>query len=401
MKDVFLSFLGLALFGTLTSTVFLGMVVVAAARFQRLVRSSRKRSEPSHLPAVSLLKPLHGAEPGLEEYLEGFFLLNYPEYEILFCARTEADAGLRLARAVSARHPQVPVRFLLSGDPPWPNARCYSVSIMAAAATHDLLVVTDSDVRVRPSFLRQVMASFADPHVGATTCVYCGSARGLGLWGLMEGLGMSVEMTAGVLVADMLEGMRFTLGPCMAIRKEALAAIGGFEKLGNYYADDFVLGNLVAQSGWKVALSTHVIDHCIVYDTFWRNFVHQWNWARSTRFSRPLGHLGTGLTFAAPYGIIAALAGWAAGMPLLGLSLLAWSYLSRVLLCLVVGGWIVRDPDAFRFCWLYPLRDLMGAVLWLLSYTSRKVGWRNDRFVLAKGGVMLKVGEVHDPGIGS
>ncbi len=399
MKDVALSFLGLALFGTLTSSVFLGMVVVAAVRFHRIARAFRAHSEPASLPPVSLLKPVHGAEPGLEEYLEGFFQLDYPEYEILFCARTEGDAGLRLARGVAARHPDIPARFLVSGDPPWPNARCYSVSIMAAAAKHDLMVVTDSDVRVRRSFLREVMASFADPQVGAATCVYCGSAKGLGLWGLMEGMGMSVEMTAGVLVADMLEGMRFTLGPCMAVRREALAAIGGFEKLGYYYADDFVLGNLVAQAGWKVALSTHVIDHCIVHDKFWRNFVHQWNWMRSTRFSRPAGHLGTGLTFAAPFGIIGALAGWAAGMPVLGLSLLAWSYLSRVLLCLIVGGWIVQDPDAYRFCYVYPLRDLMGAILWLLSYTSRKVGWRNDRFVLAKGGLMRKVGEVHDPGI--
>jgi ceramide glucosyltransferase len=399
MKVVFFSFLGVALFGTLTSSVFLGMVVVAAVRFHRIARAFLAHPEPANLPPVSLLKPVHGAEPGLEEYLEGFFQLDYPDYEILFCARTEADAGLRLARGVSARHPDVPVRFLVSGDPPWPNARCYSVSIMAAAAKHDLMVVTDSDVRVRRPFLREVMECFADSQVGAATCVYCGSAKGLGLWGLMEGMGMSVEMTAGVLVADMLEGMRFTLGPCMAVRREALAAIGGFEKLGDYYADDFVLGNLVAQAGWKVALSTHVIDHCIVHDGFWRNFVHQWNWMRSTRFSRPMGHLGTGLTFAAPFGIIGALAGWAAGMPVLGVSLLAWSYLSRVLLCLVVGGWIVQDPDAYRFCYLYPLRDLMGAILWLLSYTSRKVGWRNDRFVLAKGGLMRKVGEVHDPGI--
>lgn len=391
MKDLLL---GIALFGTLTSTIFLGLVVAASARFKRIARARRALPAPASLPPVSLLKPLHGAESGLEEYLESFFALDYPEFEILFCARTEADAGLQLARTVAARHPEVPVRFVLSGTPPWPNARCYSLAVMAPLARHELMIVTDSDVRVTPEFLREVAAPFADPKVGAATCLYRGTATGLGIWGLMEGLGMSVEMTAGVVTADMMEGMRFTLGPCMAVRRQALEAIGGFEKLGYYYADDFMLGNLIAASGWQVVLSSHVIDHCIVNDGFWRNFSHQWSWMKSTRFSRPAGHLGTGLTFAAPFGLLGLIGGYIAGYPLTGWAVFAWAYLSRVALSLVAGGWVVGDPDAVRFSWLYPLRDLMGGVLWALSYTSRKVGWRNDRFVLEKHGLMRKVGEV-------
>jgi ceramide glucosyltransferase len=383
--------LGIALLGTLTSTIFLGLVLVASARFKRTARERAAQQKPTGLPPVSLIKPLHGAEPELREYLESFFALDYPDFEILFCARTEADLGLQLAREVAARHPRIPVRFLLSGVPPWPNARCYSVSIMARESAHDLLVVTDSDVRVRPQFLREVVASFADPGVGALTCLYRGDATGMGLWALMEGMGMSVEMTAGVVVADMLEGMKFTLGPCMAVRKEALSGIGGFDRLGYYYADDFMLGNLVAENGHEVVLSSHVIDHCIVNDGFWRNFSHQWSWMKSTRFSRPWGHLGTGLTFAAPFGLLGLLGGYVAGMPELGWLLLGWAYVSRVLLSLIAGGWVVGDPDAFKFCWLYPLRDLMGAVLWAASYTSRQVGWRDDRFVLEKGGLMRKI----------
>ncbi len=391
MKDLLL---GIALFGTLTSTIFLGLVIAASARFKRIARARRAQPVPSVWPPVSLLKPLHGAEPGLEEYLESFFALDYPAFEILFCARTDADAGLQLARKVAARHPEVAVQFALSGTPPWPNARCYSLSVMAPLAKHEVMIVTDSDVRVEPDFLRQIAASFADPKVGAATCLYRGVATGLGIWGLMEGLGMSVEMTAGVVTADMMEGMRFTLGPCMAVRRKALEAIGGFEKLGYYYADDFMLGNLVAAAGWQVVLSSHVIDHCIVNDGFWRNFSHQWSWMKSTRFSRPAGHLGTGLTFAAPFGLLGLLGGYVAGWPLVGWAVFGWAYLSRVLLSLIAGGWVVSDPDAVRFSWLYPLRDLMGGVLWALSYTSRKVGWRNDRFVLQKQGLMRKVGEV-------
>lgn len=394
MNHVLYVLLGLALFGTLTSTIFLGMVIVAAVRHQRRVRAVGSAPQSAFLPPVTLLKPVHGAEPGLEGYLESFYALDYPEFEILFCARTDADLGLQLARTVAARHPEVPTRFLLSGTPPWPNARCYSLAVMAPEARHDLLVITDSDVKVEPGFLRAVVAPYADEKVGASTCLYRGTATGLGIWGLMEGLGMSVEMTAGVITADMLEGMKFTLGPCMAVRKVALASFGGFEKLGYYYADDFMLGNLVAANGWRVELSTHVIDHCIVNDGFWRNFYHQWSWMKSTRFSRPSGHLGTGLTFAVPFGIVGLVAAWPLGLPLLGWAVFVWSWLSRMVLSLVTGGWVVRDPDAVRYSWLYPLRDLMGGVLWALSYTSRKVGWRNDRFVLEKGGLMRKVGEV-------
>lgn len=382
--------LGIALLGTLTSTVFLGLTAVAAARFR--FRKVFSAIAEKNLPPVSLLKPLHGAEPNLREYIESFFQIDYPKYEILFCARTDADAGLQLAKEIAVNYPHVPVRFLLSGAPPWPNARCYSLSVMASEAQHELMVITDSDVRVERGFLREVVAPFADPKVGASTCLYRGPASGLGLWALMEGMGMSVEMTSGVLVADMLEGMQFTLGPCMAIRKPALGAIGGFERLGYYYADDFMLGNLVAANGYTVVLSSHVIDHFIVNNSFWKNFNHQWSWMKSTRFSRPWGHLGTALTFALPFGLLGGFAGLLAGMPLLGWCLLGWSIVSRILLCLVAGAWVVRDPDAVRFCWLYPLRDLMGAVLWAASYTSRYVGWRDDRFVLEKDGLMRKVG---------
>jgi ceramide glucosyltransferase len=383
--------LDIAFFGTATSTIYLGLVAIAAARFKLASRNRRKESKPSALPPVSLLKPLHGAEPGLREYLDSFFALDYPEFEIIFCARTAEDSGLQLAHEIASEYPQIPVRYITSGTPPWPNARCYSLSRMAIEAKHEIMVITDSDVKVSPEFLHNVITPFLiDPAVGGLTCLYRGNAKGNGFWALMEGLGMSVEMTSGVIVANMLEGMHFMLGPCMVVRRDALNAFGGFDQLGFYYADDFMLGNLMARNN-KVLLSDHAIDHCIVNDSFAKNFSHQWSWMKSTRFSRPLGHLGTGLTFAAPFGLLGLLGGVLAGKPFTGLALILWAYLSRILLCLVSGKWVVNDPDAGRYCWLYPLRELLGAVLWAASYTSRKVGWRDDQFILEKRGRMRKI----------
>lgn len=149
------------LFGILTSTIYLALVLAATIRFRR-----QPKIASSYTPPVSVLKPLHGAEPGLGEFLEGFFQFDYPEYEILFCARHESDPGLAIARDLSERYPHVPVRFMTSGEPPWPNARCFSLNEMKSAARHDILVITDSDVRVQPGYLRAVVAPFRQEKTG-------------------------------------------------------------------------------------------------------------------------------------------------------------------------------------------------------------------------------------------
>ena len=372
----------LGLLGILTSTIYLALVMAAALGFRL-----RSKNPSSFTPPVSLLKPLHGAEPGLREYLEGFFRLDYPEYEILFCARSDADAGLAIARELAAKHPKIPVRILTSGEPPWPNARCHSLNEMKAAARHGILVITDSDVRVKPDYLRAVVEPFRQEETGLVTCMYRGVAAQGGFWARLEGLGMSVEMTSGVLVAEMLEGMRFALGPSMAVRKKCVDQIGGFESLGKYYADDFMLGNLIAEKGNTVVLSHHVIDHCIVNTKCRKSLAHQWNWMKSTRFSRPKGHLGTGLTFGLPFGLLTFAAASLLGHPRIGLTMLGWTVLARVVQSMLVGWLVVKDKEAVRLALLYPLRDLIGSILWIASYASRRVGWRDDLFELTGHGV--------------
>ena len=171
------------------------------------------RRDAAFLPPVSVLKPVHGDEPDLEQNLSSFFEQDYPEYEILFCARQESDLGLAVARRVMARYPRVKARILTCGEPPWPNARTSSLEVMRREAQHQILVTADSDVRVTPDYLREVVQPMRDSQVGMVTSLYRGCTRH-GLWARLEAMGMSVEMTSGVLVADMLEGMKFaSLGP--------------------------------------------------------------------------------------------------------------------------------------------------------------------------------------------
>lgn len=374
-------------FGLLTSTIFTGMVLAGVMRFdrRRLLRPRR-----GFLPPVSLLKPLHGSEPGLEAHLTTFFEQDYPEFEILFCARQFNDAGLECARRVAARYPQVPVQFLASGEPTVPNAKLLSLDKMAQRAGHDILIISDSDVHVAADYLREVVAPFEDLNVGAVTCLYRGDAAQGGFWSRLEAAAMSVEMTAGVLVADMLEGMKFALGPTMAIRRESLERIGGFLPMGDYCSDDFLLGNRVAALGETVVLSNHVINHVVLHESFLNSMRHQARWMKSTRFSRPKGHLGTVLTFSVPFGVLAAVMAWLLHQPWLAFALLGWSILTRMGMAAAISRVVLRERSPWQSIFFYPLRDLLGIGFWISSYWSRKIHWRNEIYLLEKEGRMRR-----------
>jgi ceramide glucosyltransferase len=382
--------LALAVFGLITSTVFTGMTLAAVPRYLRERRAAlaKLRERPGFTPPLTLLKPLHGAEPDLEANLATFFEQDYPQYEILFCARSPEDAGLETARHVAAQYPHVPARFFATGEPEYINAKVASMELMEKEAAHEILVISDSDVRVTPDYLRAVALPFADARVGAITCPYRGVAAEGGLWARLEAVGMSVEMTAGVLVARMMEGMQFTLGPTMAFRRETIRRIGGFCVTANYCADDFVLGNETWKLGQTVVLSHHAIDHMVINSSFASSLKHQVRWMKSTRFSRPKGHFGTALTFSLPFGLLGWIAAAAMGHPWWGIVLLAWSVATRLALSLAAGRAVVRDRSWFGLLVLYPIRDLMGFCFWAASYGSSKVLWRGRIFQLLPGGKM-------------
>jgi len=379
----------LAVFGVITSTIYSLMVAVGV---RRLCHHAAAKQPGAFLPPVSVLKPVHGDEPDLEQNLSSFFQQDYPEYEILFCARHSDDLGLAAARRVAARFPKVNARILTCGEPPWPNARTFSLEIMRRDAHYPILVTSDSDVRVGPDYLASVVAPLADPKVGMVTCLYRGVTRH-GLWAQLEAMGMSIEMTSGVLVAEMLEGMQFALGPSMVMRQSTVEKIGGFEEVAQYYADDFVLGNWTAtKAGEIVALSTYIVEHHILNAAFKKSIAHQQGWATSTRFSRPMGHFGEVLTYAVPFGLLGLAVLGAAGHFALGVALLAFTILDRMMLCRLVACSVVHDCAAAHKAWLYPLRDFMGFCFWVRSYFgSRKLRYRGDPYELLPEGRLRRL----------
>ncbi|HWB97788.1 MAG TPA: glycosyltransferase, partial [Bryobacteraceae bacterium] len=223
------------------SLVYCVLTIVAARRYLSVRLPSLVRSVP-----ISILKPLSGNDEGLAQNLRSFFEQDYPNFEILLAVRTDDDPAVPVVRKIQQEYPQVSARLLFTGEPPYPNAKVYSLDTMLAEARHDLLVMSDSDIRVTPDFLRTLAAEFEDPHVGLATCPYR-AVPGRSFWSLLESIGLNTEFLAGILVARMLDGMKFAVGPTIAARRDTLALIGGFDQLKDYLAEDFVMGKLAAE----------------------------------------------------------------------------------------------------------------------------------------------------------
>jgi ceramide glucosyltransferase len=376
-----------ALVGSVTSTIYCGMVLVAAIRFG--IRKQREEHEPAtYLPPISVLKPLHGTEEGLERNLETFFEQQYPEFELLFCARQASDEGLQLAQQVGTRYPQVNARYVTCGEPmpKFHNAKVYSLAKLDSEAKYATYVTSDADVRVDPNYLVRVVNMLKDPKMMLASCLYLGTAHeGAGFASQLDAVGKSVEMSSGVLVATMLEGTKFALGATQVLRKEGFQIVGGFDELGQFYADDFVLGNRLATKGYGVRMASHTIRLMVQDSPFWLSFRNQLRWMQSTRRSRPWGHLGTGLTFAMPFGLIGLAWGLLSGHAALGAVWLLAMVANRWLQAGAVLG-VLGDDQWLKNTLIYPLRDLLGGILWAGSYGGENFYYRGKVYKLKDGG---------------
>lgn len=383
--------LWIAATGSVTSFIFCGLAVAAARRFAAR-RRNEENQQADFLPPISVLKPLHGSQPGLEESLRSFFRQDYPSpYELLFCARRDDDAGLMLARSIAKEHPHPPVRFLACGEPLFPNPKMYSLAVMAEAAKYPHLVTADADARVRPDFLRRSVQALKPGHLaqGAqvilSSCLYEGHVDHGGLITWMDAVGKSVEMGSGVLIAGMLSGIDFALGVGVVLQKECFTLAGGYEDLGNHWAEDFVLGHRLAAQRKGVEMNSQVIKLVVADQGVVRSFRDQLRWMQSTRRSRPLGHLGTGLTFAVPFGLLGFVTEAESGRWLAALAFLALACGNRWIQAFVLLRTLRAERILFQTA-IYPLRDLLGFIIWFCSYLPADTSYHGTRFRIMPDG---------------
>jgi ceramide glucosyltransferase len=354
------------------SAVFMLLAILAAERYRSVKPPSLS---PARMPALSVLKPLHGYDEGLDENLRSFFVQDYPEFEILRAVESEEDRAVPVVRRLIAEHPEIAVRLVIAGPPPLPNAKVHSLRCMQAEARYDLIVMADSDVRVTPRFLGVVAAEMSGPNVALVTCPYRALA-GKSFWSRLEAIGLNTEFIAGVLVARMLGGMDFALGPAIVTRKAHLEEIGGLEELQCYLAEDFVMGNRLAQLGRQVVLSSYAIEHRIGSQSFGPNLAHRLRWNRSTRRSRPVGYAGQLFTYALPLALTLGILSpglWPLPLGVIGLRYLAAWRTSRAVQAKV------------SYIWL-PLQDLLSIVIWAAGFFGREITWRTRRFTIDRLG---------------
>ncbi|MBD0261652.1 MAG: bacteriohopanetetrol glucosamine biosynthesis glycosyltransferase HpnI [Tolypothrix sp. T3-bin4] len=347
--------------------------------------------DPDFHPPITILKPICGLDIDTYENFASFCKQDYPEYQIIFGVRDEKDPSVQVVKKIIEDFPEIDISLVISDRTIGTNLKVSNLANAEVEAKYSLLLLADSDVRVGRDYLQRVIQPMRDPGVGVVTCLYRPFVRG---WvAILEAVGISTEYHASILVARSLEGMNFALGPTIAIRKSVLEAIGGFVAIADYLADDFQLGYLPTQVGYKVVLSDYVIDHAIATESFLDLIHRQTRWNCCTRVSRPWGYLGLIFTHGTPMSLLflivtaGSIFGWA--IALLTLSI-------RLIMAWVVGVRSLKDPVAKKFLWLVPLRDIITFAIWCNGFFGSTIEWRGRRLQLTKDGKLVPQGGIQN-----
>ncbi len=363
----------------LSVTVGIGLLLVllmAASQLRRL--QGRRPRACVKVPSVSILKPLKGVDSGLESNLETFFALDYPCFELVFGVRDEADPALAVARRVAARHPQVSSRFIATPSEVGANPKVNNLAGILPACSHELLLISDSNVAVAPGMLREMVAELEAEGVGLVTSMIRGR-NGRGLGGMLEELQLNTFVMGGVAAVDGLFHRVCAVGKSMLFRRSDLAAVGGFEELGRYLAEDQILGESIRALGRRVVVCSQPVDNVLGVMTVGEFSGRFLRWARIRRRISLGGYLAELLTNPLPFSLLLA-----AAVP----GALTAAVLLLTLVTLVtaaVAG--ERSLGIRRPPLLYPplvvLRSLLAAVLWPVPFFSSRVVWRGRRFRIA------------------
>ncbi|HXT86731.1 MAG TPA: bacteriohopanetetrol glucosamine biosynthesis glycosyltransferase HpnI [Verrucomicrobiae bacterium] len=350
------------------------LAITAARRFFR----NRPPISKTFAPPVSVLKPVRGLDREAYENYASFCRQEYPEFEIIFGVTEENDPAVPVIEKLVRDFPQCKIRLLIGAPALGTGDKVNKLCRMVREAKHDILIISDSDIRVAPGYLYAVAAPFADPQVGAVTCLYRGITDGT-LVSEMEALGNTSDFDAGVLSAWQLGGVDFTLGATMATTKQHLAQIGGFEALVDHFSDDYELGHRIAALGYRVEVITFPVFTVFPSQTLAQCFRHQVRWTLTMKHSQPWGHFSLIFTHGLPWAILAALIAPSraiAAFYLIGYVVLRW------LMAWTVGVWGVRDPILRKKMYLVPLRDAFAFVVWMTSFFKRRIEWRGSQYYI-------------------
>ena len=365
------------------SMVYCLLVLVAAIGFRLYTRQRL----PEFTPAVTILKPVKGLDPGMIEAFRSHCNQSYAgEYEIIFGAGTEDDPAVAAVHQLIAEFPDHAIKLVLCPERLGTNGKVSNLIQMLPHAQHDFLIVNDSDIRVSPNYLTRVMRQFAVPGkkpVGMVTALYRGQSAKWTLGSVLESLGIATDFQAGVLASRVVEnGIHFGLGSTLAVRREALQTAGGLEALVDQLADDYELGARIDKAGYAIRLTTEIVETSVPAYSLNGYISHQLRWARTVRDSRRWGYVGLLFTHTLPLAVINVLA---SGASFLSLWLLGLAFFLRLGTAMQIGAGILADRQVLANLWLLPVRDAAGFLIWIWSFASNTIHWRGEKFTLKNG----------------
>jgi ceramide glucosyltransferase len=340
---------------------------------------ARGGSASNYTPAVSNLKPIRGVDPDAYENFASFCRQDYPEFEIVFCVGDRDDPVMPIIDKLVQDFPERQIRVLFGSGRVAANDKVAKLARLASEARHEVLVISDSDVRVRPDYLRSIVAPLADPKVGAVTCFYLPTHETT-LAQNLQSIGMVSDFYAGILVAWKLDGIKFALGPTIATTRSHLAEFGGYEAIENRPADDLLVGRLIADQGYEVRLLPYSVLTVADYESVSDLFHKRLRWIVVMRHMRPWGHLGLAFTQGLPWSLAAA-----AIHPSIGLFFLG-AYLGlRIAMTWIIGVHGLKQPGVWKRMGLLVFWDAMALCIWLMSFARNSIRWRGAQYYIRDG----------------
>jgi ceramide glucosyltransferase len=371
-----------ALFLAIAAIPFIYYLIALYSAFAFFRRAPQPRARgAAFTPPVSNLKPIRGMDPGAYENFASFCRQDYPEYEIVFCVDGRDDPVLPVIEKLIRDFPQCRIRVLFGSGRIATNDKVAKLARMASEAAYEVVVMSDSDVRVQPDYLRSVVAPLADPNVGAVTCFYVPADEHT-FADSLQCMGMFSDFYAGILVAWQLDGVKFALGPTIATTRTRLAEFGGYESLENRPADDLLVGRLIAEQGHQVELLPYTVLAVADYQSM-RDLIHKrLRWIVVMRHMRPWGHLGLLLTQGLPW----SLAAIAVHPSLTVAAAYLGAYLAlRCAMTWTIGAWGLKQPGLWKKMPAIPAWDALAFFVWLTSFGRRSIRWRGSDYLLRDG----------------
>jgi ceramide glucosyltransferase len=335
-------------------------------------------------PAVTVLKPVYGVEKDLQANLRTICLQDYPEYQVVFCVQRPNDPAIPLVQELQKEFGADRVAVVIKNLQAGMNGKVNNLLGGLTEARHDVLVISDSDIRVRPDYLKAVVAPLADPEVGCV-CTPFKAVNAQRWYEKLELLSMNADFTPSVMFALATGAANYSNGQSITIRRERLAAIGGLESLGEYLVEDYEIGRRIWNSGKRMAVPAYFIEATVDLKSAAQWWSHQVYWDQNTRHAQPEGFFATVLTRAIPFAALFALLRVFDPM---AVELLAVVVAVRLVTAAGVLA-VMRDEEGLACLWLLPLRDVIGLVSWALAFTQRTVTWRGAEFVLTREGRLV------------